>query len=63
MNAAHRQNKRDNRLRRIARRLSELQSDKAREIECAAKNKRDPNLGDILRDINRLTQRAHELGA
>lgn len=63
MNAAHKQNKRDNRLRRIVRRLKELNAEKSREIEIAAKNQRDPNLGDILRDINRLTQRAHELGA
>ena len=61
MNAQHKLCKIGNRLRRIARRLTELNADKAHEIMASERNKREPNLGDISAAINRLENRAREL--
>jgi len=63
MNAQHKICKIGNRLRRIARRLTELNAAKTHEIMIAEKNKRDPNLGDIYATIHRLENRARELAA
>ena len=61
MNAQHKFCKRKNRLRRIVRRITELESDKASEVIHASQMKRDPNLGGILANINRLENRRLDL--
>lgn len=61
MNAQHLINIRDNRKRRIVRRINELNADKVAEIKSAIRWNRDPVLGSILEQINRLEIRATEL--
>ena len=63
MNLQHRINKFSNRYRRIGRRIKELEADKAHEVIAASSHKRDPNLGPIMADINRLNDRKRELEA
>lgn len=63
MNARHKENLNENRLRRITRRLKELATRKAAEVILAEKNKREPDLGDILATISRLEERRGELSA
>ncbi len=61
MNTQHKLNKAGNRLRRLSRRLTELESDKSHEINLAEENKREPNLSGILAAMTRLTNRQREL--
>jgi hypothetical protein len=63
MNAQHKLCKIQNRLRRIVRRITELNADKAWEVGHAEQMKRDPNLGGILATINRLENRRNDLVA
>lgn len=63
MNAQHKINRIANRLRRIRRRLTELNADKIRECIMAEKAKREPILGDIYAAMHRLENRLHQLNA
>lgn len=61
MNAQHKLNRIGNRLRRLARHITELNADKTSEIIKAKEHNRDPNLGNILDAINRLQTRLQQL--
>lgn len=61
MNAQHKLNRIGNRLRRLARRITELNADKTSEIIKTKEHNRDPNLGNILAAINRLQTRMQQL--
>ena len=63
MNAGHKNSLKMNRLRRIARRLKELATQKAAEVIMAENAKREPNLGEILAHISRLEERRGEIAA
>lgn len=63
MNTQHKLGRMGNRLRRIDRRIFELQADKAVEVQIANEHKRDPVLHGILGTINRLKRREKELKA
>lgn len=63
MNAQHKINRIDNRIRRIRRRITELNADKTRECIFAEKAKREPDLGDIYAAIHRLENRLIQLNA
>lgn len=63
MNAQHKLGRMGNRLRRIGRRIFELQADKAVEVQIANEHKRAPVLHGILGTINRLKRREKELKA
>lgn len=63
MNAQHKINRIGNRVRRLARRLIELNADKTHEIIMAEKSKREPNLSGIYAAISRMEKRLRELVA
>ena len=61
VNAGHILGRIRNRLKRISRRIVELNAEKVAECIRAERMKRDPNLGDILAQLDRLDARQYML--